>query len=59
MAGAPFTQRERIIMFKWILDLFFKPKGFLCDTCAYDYDRACYNPKRPNVKECKEYKKRY
>jgi len=32
---------------------------FLCDSCAYDYDRACYNRERPNVKSCNQYKKRY
>lgn len=31
---------------------------FLCDKCAYDYDGACYNPKRPNATYCEEYKRR-
>ena len=26
---------------------------FLCDSCAYDYERACHNRERPNAKSCK------
>jgi len=29
---------------------------FLCDNCKYDYDSACKNPQRPNVKQCRDYK---
>lgn len=31
---------------------------FLCDTCAYDYERSCHNSQRPNVKKCPDYKRR-
>ncbi|MEW6482235.1 MAG: hypothetical protein AB1297_04190 [bacterium] len=41
----------------WIIRLFFK-RGFLCDTCKYDYRGACNNPNRPNVVKCPNYKKR-
>lgn len=46
-------------MLKKIIDFFTKPRGFLCDRCVFDYDRACKNPKRPNATECKDFKKRY
>ncbi len=32
--------------------------GFLCDTCRYNHHSTCINPKRPNVKSCKEYTKK-
>ncbi len=35
-----------------------REKAFLCDTCKYDYPAACRNAKRPNVKECGEYRSR-
>lgn len=31
---------------------------FLCDTCTYDYERACHNRERPNAKKCIDYKSR-
>ena len=33
-------------------------KRFLCDTCRYDYERACHNPDRPNATECEEFKRK-
>ncbi|OGF48715.1 MAG: hypothetical protein A2231_10780 [Candidatus Firestonebacteria bacterium RIFOXYA2_FULL_40_8] len=42
-----------------IRNLFKNPSDdFLCDTCAYDYPSACNNSKRPNAKECADYKRR-
>jgi len=45
--------------FKDLLGLFsFKPRRFLCDTCEYDYARACSRPEYPNAVECPEYRRR-
>ncbi|NQU42544.1 hypothetical protein HQ520_04615 [bacterium] len=30
---------------------------FLCDTCKYDYPRACTRPERPNAMRCPDYRK--
>lgn len=46
---------QRILRLKQRLGL--EPR-FLCDKCAFDYDGACYNPKRPNATYCEEYKRR-
>ena len=36
--------------------LLLDPK-FLCDTCRYDYDKACSRPERPNAVRCPDFKK--
>ena len=49
-----------------ILALFFRRAGrqdagggrFLCDSCAYDSERYCRRPERPNATTCPDYKRR-
>ncbi len=31
---------------------------FLCDSCEWDWDRACRNSARPNATWCLDYKKK-
>jgi hypothetical protein len=40
------------------LRAFTAPGRFLCDSCKYDYDRACHRPERPNATACEDYRRR-
>ena len=31
---------------------------YLCDSCKFDYDRACHRPERPNATKCPDYERR-
>jgi hypothetical protein len=33
-------------------------RGFLCDTCRYDYEAACAHRERPNATVCPDHRKR-
>jgi hypothetical protein len=39
--------------------LYRSAEGFLCDSCAFNWHSSCHNSKRPNVKECPDYKSKY
>ncbi|MDD4279831.1 hypothetical protein GX645_03885 [Candidatus Sumerlaeota bacterium] len=41
----------------WLKSLITGEKEFLCDTCRYDYDKACNRRERPNATKCKDYKR--
>lgn len=50
-------------MFRFRIKNFFRrilllDPQFLCDTCRYDYGKACTRPERPNAVRCPDYKKR-